>query len=776
VTWGSGTLGLIGTISEDNSLVGSNSGDQVGSDSVTLLTNGNYVVQSSFWNGFRGAVTWADGTTGIRGIVSDANSFIGNLNDHVGSDGVTPLSNGNFVVGSPSWNGNRGAVTWGSGTLGLIGTISEDNSLVGGDGYAARVTPLTNGNYVVQSPGWNSSYGAVTWGDGTAGAHGIVSEANSLIGSNLFDRIGFGGIIPLSNGNYVVQSPVWNNSTGAVTWGDGTVGVHGIVSEANSLIGCGVVSLLSNGNYVARGPSWNGDRGAVTWGSGTVGVVGAVSASNSLVGSNPGDYVGLDGISLLSNGNYVILSSRWNGDRGAVTWGSGNGGLVGTVSDANSLVGSNPNDWVGTIRYVHGRTSGVTPLTNGNYLVLSGLLSDNRGAVTWVDGTTGQTLDRQGVITAQNSLVGDVPSFGLTNVNVVMDPVHQSFVISFSAEGTGRTIVALFDPNQLTYARAQAQTITVTPDFLTHTLNSGGAVILQASNNITINSAITVSTGASGGALTLQAGRSILINANITTDNGALTLIANDQLANGVIDAQRDPGNAVIIMAPGTALDTGTGALTIELRNGDGKTYADSGAITLQTLTAGTLSVTNNGPTTGSDVILGMVTTAGAQTYASPNGTTVATDNLATTASPVTFNTSVSLNAGLTLNVGASTVIFAGGTVTPNPGVFSIAGSLALASSTSFSALLNGTDPTSYSQITASGSIDLGSSTLALTLGFTPDVGDSFTLLTAGDGSSITGTFAGLDEGATFSQGDFTFQITYQGGPNGNSVVLTRVS
>ena len=247
-------------------------------------------------------------------------------------------------------------------------------------------------------------------------------------------------------------------------------------------------------------------------------------------------------------------------------------------------------------------------------------------------------------------------------------------------------------------------------------------------------------------------------------------------LASGVVDAQRDPGNAVIMMAPGTALDTGTGDLTIELRDGDGKTYPDSGPITLQTLNAGTLSVTNSGPTTGSDVILGMVTTGGAQTYASPNGTTVATANLATTDSPVTFTSSVLLNAGLTLSVGAGTVTFAGGTLTPAPGLLTIAGSLAFSGATTFRATLNGTDPASYSQVVASGPIDLGGSTLSLSLGFTPEVGDSFTLLTAGDGSSITGTFAGLDEGATFSQGDITFQISYQGGPNGNSLVLTRVS
>jgi hypothetical protein len=53
-------------------------------------------------------------------------------------------------------------------------------------------------------------------------------------------------------------------------------------------------------------------------------------------------------------------------------------------------------------------------------------------------------------------------------------------------------------------------------------------------------------------------------------------------------------------------------------------------------------------------------------------------------------------------------------------------------------------------------------------------VGDSFTLLSTDDASPVTGTFAGLDEGAIFSQNGMLFQITYQGGSRGNSVVLTH--
>ena len=61
-------------------------------------------------------MTWGNGNTGITGTVSAANSLVGsNPVDQVGSingrNGVTPLTNGNYVVDSPGWNGNRG--DWG---------------------------------------------------------------------------------------------------------------------------------------------------------------------------------------------------------------------------------------------------------------------------------------------------------------------------------------------------------------------------------------------------------------------------------------------------------------------------------------------------------------------------------------------------------------------------------------------------------------------------------------------------------------------------------------
>ena len=406
VTWGSGTSGVAGTVSAANSLVGSNANDRVGGSGITLLSNGNYVVRSSSWQSNRGAVTLGSGTGGVAGAVSAANSLVGSIaNDSVGNGGITALTNGNYVVRSPNWNGNRGAVTWGSGTSGVFGAVSASNSLVGGNANdrigVSGIMELANGNYVVASPGWNSNRGAATWGSGTSGTVGPVSTANSLVGSNANDRVG-SGVSALSNGNYVVSSVSWNASRGAMTWGSGTSGVTGVVSAANSLVGSVTgdlvgnagVTLLSNGNYVVNSAIWNGGRGAVTWGSGTSGVAGTVSAANSLVGGAANDLIGNGGITALSNGNYVVRSINWNGRRGAVTFGSGTSGVAGIVSATNSLVGSNVDDRVGN--------AGIVVLSAGNYLVLSSNWNSNRGAVTWASDTSGVT----GAVSAINSLVG----------------------------------------------------------------------------------------------------------------------------------------------------------------------------------------------------------------------------------------------------------------------------------------------------------------------------------------------------------------------------------
>ena len=427
VTWGSGTSGVSGVVSTSNSLVGTTSGDNVGIQPVTVLASGNYVVTSSNWDNGpatdAGAVTLGSGNSGISGVVSASNSLVGGTaNDRVGLHRVVALANGNYVVSSPEWNNgaatDAGAVSWGSGTTGITGLVSGLNSLVGSNtndsvgrgpaGTATAIRELANGNYVVITPWWRNgaaaNAGAVTWGSGTSGVAGVVSALNSLVGSSASDFVGLRGVIPLTNGNYVVSSASWNNGAladvGAVTWGNGATGITGVVSALNSLVGSTAIdavgwstSALTNGNYVVTSPFWdNGpatDAGAITWGNGTSGVTGIVSASNSLVGSTANDTLGGNppgflevgsGVRLLPNGNYVVSSPFWdNGvaaNAGAVTWANGTSGITGVVTASNSLVGGNAGDRVGGADQNNWLT--VMLLTNGNFIIRSPLWNGSR--------------------------------------------------------------------------------------------------------------------------------------------------------------------------------------------------------------------------------------------------------------------------------------------------------------------------------------------------------------------------------------------------------------
>ncbi len=618
-----------------NSLTGSTAGDMVSSGGIEKLTNGNFVVMSPNWgngtaNSKAGAVTWGGSTTVLTGVVSaTGNSLTGsNRNDQVGSDGIEALTNGNYVVVSPHWaNGtakpNAGAVTFASGTAATKATVSSVNSLVGalsGDTVGSGgVTLLSNGNYVVSSPNWsngsaNPAAGAVTWGSSTTALKGVISTTgNSLTGSIANDSVGSGGIKALLNGNYVVDSPYWNNvgatSTsflaGAVSWMNGSSAVKGTVSTLNSLYGTSTndrvgyngVTVLGNGNYVVGSQYWGASSGAVSWGSASVGVKGAVSTANSLIGKLD-DQVGSGGIIELSNGNYVVNSPQWSvssstGKVGAVTKLTGTGVSSGVVSSTNSFTGSQTNDAVGS--------GGITVLTNGNFIVRSpdwhrGAIS-GAGAVSWV-----QSGAEVGVVSLANSLLGssENDNVGSGAVRALSDGralVASPLWDAPGASNAGRVDIlagkTTLSTNNFTYAsNFSASSIILTSD-LASLLSGGTTVALQANNDITLHNNFT----GNGGNLSLQAGRSVILNGNINTSGGNLEIKANESAANS---AYRDAGPAVISMAANTSITATNRNVTIDLGNDGGST----GNISLSTINAGTIRAINSGTAAASGIVL----------------------------------------------------------------------------------------------------------------------------------------------------------------------------
>jgi hypothetical protein len=82
---------------------------------------------------------------------------------------------------------------------------------------------------------------------------------------------------------------------------------------------------------------------------------------------------------------------------------------------------------------------------------------------------------------------------------------------------------------------------------------------------------------------------------------------------------------------------------------------------------------------------------------------------------------------------------------------------------------------TNFGQLNASGTVNIGGATLVLAWGFTSSTGNTFTIINKTSGGAVTGTFAGLAEGATFVSNGRTYQITYVGG-DGNDVVVTDIT
>ena len=433
-TWGNGQGGTVGPVSAVNSLVGSSTDDQVGFQGIVALTNGNYVVGSLRWdNGSTtnaGAATWGNGATGTSGTISAGNSLIGlSPSDAVGSQ-IVALDNGHYAVISAFWdNGadaDTGAVRWCDGTSGCVGVVTAANSLIGGHAndrignYGART--LASGHFVLRSPFWFDNRGAATWISGEGPTVGVVSAANSLVGSQVDDQISSDCLTALANDHYVVCSSSWDNgataNVGAVTWGNGATGSSGIVGAGNSLIGAsaedrvGTVSgcaakALSNGHYVVCSPLWDNGAianvGAATWVNGGAPTSAVVSTANSLVGSTLDDRVGGQALAL-DNGHYVVMSPMWDYvpsswiNAGAITWRNGSLNSSGVVDFANSRYGLTTDNRIGS--------QGGFSLPGGKYVALSPFWDTGapteRGAATWGDGAAVSN----GLIGAANSLVG----------------------------------------------------------------------------------------------------------------------------------------------------------------------------------------------------------------------------------------------------------------------------------------------------------------------------------------------------------------------------------
>jgi fibronectin-binding autotransporter adhesin len=180
-----------------------------------------------------------------------------------------------------------------------------------------------------------------------------------------------------------------------------------------------------------------------------------------------------------------------------------------------------------------------------------------------------------------------------------------------------------------------------------------------------------------------------------------------------------------------------------------------------------------NGGCTGADPLF---TKAGVGTLFLTRDKAVGVMNIAVTAGTLSVNANFG-DAAFTVSGGTLKGIATLGAVTGASGHFAAgnspgcttAASLAMSSGFNFDEELGGTTACSgYDRTTVTGAAVLGNATLNVTHygGFVPAVGNSFTILQA---ASVSGTFNGLADGATFVVAGVTYRINY----TATTVILT---
>jgi hypothetical protein len=459
-----GSIGLTGVVTITNSLVGSKPDDKVGED-AWYFENGNWVIFSpgaATWTpptGITGVIdsansllshsdwpfqrwrqangnyivfseetaTWGNGAVGITGVVTTSNSlFFGSalkfltgyswmqfapdsndgmvllfqdpdpgpgnqekihapLRSDIPSTGtltatnvftagvysnVRVLRNGITLICDyeGSGTGGRKKMRWGT-IAGLVGgTPSNEAGLWSAPADApdkicdARqdANPLSfdDGHFVML--GEQDNRGVMTIVDSSQQVSGIVTMTNALFSNGAE----FKYLIPLTGTVFLLRAEYPSDHALArrnvFLRVDAAVGVTGSFTSTSGLyldIPDGAaedvyVSVLEDGNYVIASSGWGGNRGLVHWASWNVTTSGELNASNSIVGECAGQQIG-HGVSALRNGRYVIGSPEWepcgslSADLGAVTWMEG-GPVTGTVDAMNSIIGDSDSDRVGS--------------------------------------------------------------------------------------------------------------------------------------------------------------------------------------------------------------------------------------------------------------------------------------------------------------------------------------------------------------------------------------------------------------------------------------------
>ncbi len=538
-----------------------------------------------------------------------------------GGDASGGRNGGNAVTGTST-------IDIDGGTLNIVGNLFWVDSSTGGDGAvggdvsarggaAAEVAFLADNATITFTPNGKDESGLdagvrLTGGSGTA-AGGNVSDGLSVIdlnastltfgnirlenlalGGSASDQGGIGGNAEASRADFTVTGSTVGlartnvvSSTaqgGASVLGAGgsaadTIGTGGTVnvafadSEVTIVSGIGVAGSLTvlsraiggegnvTGNAFARAAALDLEGGSLSVGILSVDSFGSASAAFS---GQTGGAAGSDVAGITIDGPALLAAT-----------------LIDIAADATSSLGG--TSAAGEALFVV--TAGSQAQVFSPSLTLSAAAtggatnSAGRFALTAAGGdlAIGQVIaTAQGDTLPANAAASQITATGGAVIGV-------SGLLNASALGDIDVDTSLGGTIGNTGAIGNNTTVVIDTD---------GTLRLQGVGN-----GGSAGSGLGGQSVTLLAGRSILLGGSVTARGGSVSLEAN---RGGLAAAQ--PAPAVITMEQGSRIDAGTGTVGISLLDGGSDPQRATGAITLASITGGTIDVRNFGFSAGSDI------------------------------------------------------------------------------------------------------------------------------------------------------------------------------
>ncbi len=409
------------------------------------------------------------------------------------------------------------------------------------------------------------------------------------------------GTIQAADGGYAVLSGAYVQNDGLIQARLGKVVLAGTTTFAVDFAGDNLLSFAVTGPVTQVPTDANGNPVTAL-----VSNTGSIAAEGGQVTLTARAAKGI--LDNVINTTGMIEASTATMVNGTIVLDAGDGGV--TVGGGLSATGLNPGETGGTINvlggtitiasgatinasgdsgggsiFIGGNFHGAGPLSNawttnvqqGATILADAITYGNGGNVAvWADGYTAFN----GAISAQGGALGG-------NGGFVETSGHQGLSVQTGTVNTlasnGQVGTWLLDPMNITVvssggANSLAQESSFTSDAgqsdtINASLINGAAsnVTLQATNNITFNSGVSVTT--SGVGITAQAGNNInvAVGSTIVTNGGSITLSAND---------------------PNSGAASGSGSITFGAAGTNILTTGSTG-----TATGGSITLTTNGGT-----------------------------------------------------------------------------------------------------------------------------------------------------------------------------------